>query len=217
MEIAGYKSLPSHFGQLTESIFDSYSIYTLIIPSDIIDKYLPNKLRAFASHTLKNLAKCYFFYSKPIIYASRSQVSGYTEPLSYSTSLGDLVEDLFSKNNPKLRYNFLVSDNCLIFSRIPRIRHVTYHLLCKHITLSNRSTDVRFAGEFWRDEFNNFQLNNNSGTYRPSDTLIEQAVKLFNHCMPKLKFQGISFQISALPSTRRRVIIKIKRKRPIIT
>ncbi|CAF1544209.1 unnamed protein product, partial [Rotaria sp. Silwood1] len=42
--------------------------------------------------------------------------------------------------------------NSLVFARIPRIRHISYHLLCKHITLSNRSTNVRFAGEFWIDQ-----------------------------------------------------------------
>ncbi|CAF1459439.1 unnamed protein product [Rotaria sordida] len=214
MEIKGYKSLPSRFGQFTQSIFDEYSIYTFNISSDIIERYLPNKLDAFVSRTLINLAKNYFFYSKPIIFASRSQLSSNVEQLSDLISLKDFLEDLLSKNDSTLRYNFVITDNCLIFSRIPRMHHITYHLLCKHITLSNRSTNVRFAGEFWRDDDGQFRLNNNSGTYRPSDRLIRQAVKIFNHFIPELKFQGITFRISAQPSTKRRIIIKINRKRP---
>ncbi|CAF4051724.1 unnamed protein product, partial [Rotaria sordida] len=190
MEIKGYKSLPSRFGQFTQSIFDEYSIYTFNISSDIIERYLPNKLDAFVSRTLINLAKNYFFYSKPIIFASRSQLSSNVEQLSDLISLKDFLEDLLSKNDSTLRYNFVITDNCLIFSRIPRMHHITYHLLCKHITLSNRSTNVRFAGEFWRDDDGQFRLNNNSGTYRPSDRLIRQAVKIFNHFIPELKFQG---------------------------
>ncbi|CAF3049986.1 unnamed protein product [Rotaria sp. Silwood2] len=213
MEIKGCKSLPSRLGQFTESIFHEHSIYTLNIPSDIIDQYLPNKLQAFVSTTLTNLVKHYFFYSKPIIYASRSQLSSNVEQLSDLILFKDFLENLLSKNDSALRYNFVITNNCLIFSRIPRMRHVPYHILCKHITLSNRSTNVRFAGELWRDDDGQFLLNNNSGTYRPSDRLIKQAVKVFNHFAPELKFQGTAFRISAQPATKRRIIMKINRKK----
>ncbi|CAF3644402.1 unnamed protein product [Rotaria sp. Silwood1] len=217
MDIKGFKLLPSHIGKLTEKIFDEYSIYIFNIPSNIIDNYLPNKLHAFVSKTWKNLAKHYFFYSKPIIFASRSQIRNNVESLSNLISLEDFLEDFLSKKDSRLRYNFVITGNSLVFARIPRIRHISYHLLCKHITLSNRSTNVRFAGEFWIDQDDYFKLNNNSGTYQPSDKLIEQAVKLFNNLSPQCLFQGINFRISTQSSTKRRLVIKPKRKLQIKT
>jgi hypothetical protein len=212
MEIEGSKCSPSSFGHFTETIFDEYPIYKFHIPLTIIDNYLPNKLTAFPSVTWTNMAKHHFFYSKPIIFASRSQLSGDTEPLPSTVSLDNLLEELLSKNDSALRYNFVIMGDCLIFARIPRHRHVSYHLLCKHVTLSNRSTDVRFAGELWRDENYYFRLNNNSGTYWPSDLLIEQTVKLFNQLTPSLQFEGISFKTSAQPSTKQRIVLKMRRK-----
>jgi hypothetical protein len=207
------KSNPSLFGKLTSTIFDEYPIYKCEISSEIINNYLPDKLPPFNSISLKNYTKREFFYSKPIIFASRSQLSDQFEELSYSIKLEDLLEDLLSKTNHIIRYNFVIIGNFLILVQIPHIRHFSYHILCKHITLANRSEDVRFAGEFWRDENKIFRFNNNSGTYRPSNLLIDKAVQIFNELTPRLQFQGISFQINSRPSFKYRFIFKIKNKR----
>jgi len=207
MKIEGSKSLPSRFGHITESIFDEYPIYKFNLPSTIVDKYLPTKLIAFQSKTWINRTKHHFFYSKPIIFASRCQISKTSEQLSSEISLTDLLKDLLSKTGSTSRYNFVIVGDCLIFARVPRHRHVSYHILCKHITLCNRSTDVRFAGELRCDENNCFQLNNNSGTYRPSNTLIKPTVQLFDQLTPSLQFQGTDFQTNILPSLEHRTSI----------
>jgi hypothetical protein len=69
-----------------------------------------------------------------------------------------------------------------------------------------------FAGELWYDENNGFQLNNNSGTYRPPDALINQTIELFNHLTPQLKFKGIEFQTNLQLSTKHQIMVKIKQK-----
>jgi hypothetical protein len=207
------KSNPSLFGKLTSTVFDEYPLYKCQISSELINNYLPDKLIPFNSISWKNVAKKEFFYSKPIIFASRSQLSDQFEELSYSIKLEDLLEDLLSKTNHIERYNFVITGSDLIFIKIAHIRHLSYHILCKHITLSNRSEDVRFAGEFWRDENNIYHLNNNSGTYRPSNILIEKTVQLFNQITPCLQFQGNSFRINSRPSFKNRFIFKIQNKR----
>ncbi|CAF1213511.1 unnamed protein product [Adineta steineri] len=194
MAIEGSKSLPSSFGHVTEKLFDEYPIYKFNLPSTLVNTYLPLKLKSFSSSTWKNASKRHFFYSKPIIYASRCQISKTTEQLSSQISLTDLLQELFIENNSKIRYNFVITGNYLIFARIPRHYHVTYHILCKHITLANRSIDVRFAGELWKDEQDHFHLNNNSGTYRPQNRLIPQAIQLFDQLTPSLQFKGMHFQ-----------------------
>lgn len=207
------KSIPSSFGKLTSTIFDEYPLYKCEISSEIINNYLPDKLVAFAEISTKNFAKQKFFYSKPIIFASRSQLSDQCEELSDSIKLDDLLEELLSKTNEIKRYNFIITGNNLIFVRIAHVRHLSYHILCKHITLSNRSDDVRFAGELWIDQNNIYYLNNNSGTYRPSNNLIDQTIQLFNQLTPRLHFKGISYQINSQPSIQYRFYFKIKNKK----
>lgn len=189
------KSCPSSFGKITTKLFDEYPVYKYEISSDLIEHYLPKKLTPFASKSLKNSAKKYVFYSKPIIIASRAQIDCHQrEFLPPDIKFEDLLNELLSTNNPSIRYNFIVADNSIIFAKIPHLHHVTYHLLCKHITLGNRSHDVRFAGELWKNGKNLFQLNNNSGTYRPSLFLTRQTARLFNRLVPSIDFQGVSFE-----------------------
>jgi hypothetical protein len=205
-------SKPSLFGKVTSTIFDEYPVYKCRISSEMLNNYLPEKLSSFAAKSLKNLAKREFFYSKPIIFASRSQLCDQFEELSCSITLEDLLDELLSETNNIIRYNFVITGDYLIFVKIAHTRHASYHILCKHITLSNRGEDVRFAGELWRDENNLFKLNNNSGTYRPSNILINNTVQLFNELTPKLNFQGVSFNTSFRPSIHHRFIFKIKNK-----
>jgi hypothetical protein len=206
------KSTPSSFGKLTSKIFAEYPIYKYEISSELINNYLPNKLNAFESISLINIAKRDFFYSKPILHASYSQINDDYEQLSKTIKLEDILKELLSPTNNITRYNFVITGNQLIFVRIAHLRHFSYHLHCKHITLSNRSNDVRFAGEFWRDENNIFRFNNNSGTYRPSDILIDNTLQLINQLVPNLQFQGISFRSNSRPSFKYRFIYKIKKK-----
>jgi hypothetical protein len=145
MKIEGTKSLPSYFGQLVEDIFDENPLYKFKIPSNIINNYLPNKLPAFTSLKWKNLAKRYSIYSKPSVYTSRLKLSSNVEQLSKSLSLSDVLEELLTENDSSSRYNFVILNDCLIFIRVARLRDFPYYLFCKHITLSNRSTDVRFC------------------------------------------------------------------------
>ncbi|KAG0419133.1 hypothetical protein DMUE_6380, partial [Dictyocoela muelleri] len=150
---------PSRFGQFTESIFDEYPIYKYSIPPELINEYLPSQLQSFADRTLKNVAKHYFFYSKFVIIASRSQLNDNFQCLSHSMCLSDLLKDLLKENISNKRFNFVLTGNSLMFVRIPRTRHISFHLLCKHLILTNRSNDIRFAGEFWKDDNHVFRLN----------------------------------------------------------
>ena len=208
----GWVSLPSRFGQLTEVLFDEYPVYTYSIPSDVIERHLPDRLQAFTSVTWKNLAKRYFFYSKPIIVASRSQMSADQQSLPRSSSLEALLVYLLEGTERNTRFNFVLTGNALIIVRLPRTRHLSYHLLCKHITLANRSTDVRFAGELLRDESDRFRLNNNSGTYQPTDRLLRPMTRLLRTLAPHLPFNGVSFQLTVQPPLKQRIGQKLKQR-----
>ena len=207
MEMQGYKSTPTRFGRLTGNIFDSNPIYQFDIPPAMVDCYFPDPLRSFPLITCKSLVKRYLLYSKLPVTIVRSQLSDQMEYLSDSISFSDLLKELLTEKLSTKHYNFIVMDDCLILTRVPR----HYHALSKHVFLSNRAEYIRYAGEICCDENGSFQLNNSSGTYRPSDRLIERAVQFFNHLAPELQFQGISCRMTTKLSIKQHIKQKIKR------
>jgi hypothetical protein len=65
--------------------------------------------------------------------------------------------------------------------------------LTKHVGLAKRSSNVRFAGEMRKnDDGKTLLINNNSGTYRPDDRMVPQAVAYFQQLFPNLLIRGIS-------------------------
>lgn len=114
MEIEGCVSSPTRFGQLTKYIFDEYPVYQFHIASTIIDHYFPDRLYVFTSTTSKSLVKRFVFISKPVVYATRRQLSNNNQSLSESLSLNEILKELLSINNSTIRYNFVIMDDCLI-------------------------------------------------------------------------------------------------------
>jgi len=161
MDIIGYKSVSSRFGQLTEQIFDEYPIYRFPIESILIDEYFPSKLSSFPTKTMKSLTKRYLFYSKPTVTVTRYQCKDPEKYISNSITFADFLDELFKGSNSTRRFSFIILDDCLLF-------------IHKHIF-----------------------LNNNSGTYRPPDQLIDQAMKFFHFVSPNLYIQGLSRRISS--------------------
>ncbi|CAF1066160.1 unnamed protein product [Adineta steineri] len=81
-----------------------------------------------------------------------------------------------------------------IFGRIPhRTLKYPYRLLSKHLVLAKRSSNVRFAGEMRKvDNGETLLINNNSGTYRPDDKMVPDAVAYFQRLFPHLLVREIS-------------------------
>ncbi|CAF3623836.1 unnamed protein product [Rotaria sp. Silwood1] len=185
--------MPSYLGRIIKIAYGEQVIFQLVISSDIINTYLPYVLHAFPTPiTITDRIKRDFIYSKPMIFTSRSQLSGEMQNLSSFVSEADFFEQLLPKQMSMVRCNMVILGDRIILARIPQTYKLPYYLLCKHITLTDHSVDIRFAGEFWRDDDEGFRLNNNSGTYRPSKTLVESTVALFNHLFPFLEVQGLS-------------------------
>ncbi|UJR15153.1 hypothetical protein I4U23_002116 [Adineta vaga] len=193
--------------------YNDYIAYKYEITSEIINKYLPDKLPPFASITPRNIAKRTVVYLTPLLLVSRPQIIDHCKQLSNSITLEDLLEQLLIKQDPNFRYNLVITGNSIYFIETPHSHHLSHHLFCKHATLCNNSKDVRFAGEFWFDENKEFRLNNNSGTYRPLDILLENTIQLFQQLTPRLQFRGTCFRADDLrPSIKNRLLSKIQTK-----
>lgn len=209
LESVGHVCVPSRLGRFIEELVDDQCrIYSLDIPTDFIDQFdLRQSLKSFASRTFVNEIKRHFFYSSTMRKMCRSQICRSSSPMEST------FEEELLKSTDSSRFNFVLTADCLIFVRLPRCRHVSFHLLAKHFFLADQSADkVKFAGELWTDENKNIRVNNNSGTYRPDNHLIRPMVKLFKHLAPSLTFQGFSFRATQRPNFQRRLNDKIQRK-----
>ena len=199
MEIERYKTIPVRSNQINGNIFHECAVYKIYISADILNYYLPIQLPAFPANTRKNIMKRFFFFSKLAAVANRSQLDDYIDQLPNSVSLNYAFKQISRDKNSTIRYSFVILDNYLIIIRVPFLRDKSYRILCKHITISSRAKYARFAGEIWCDGNERFLVNNNSGTYRPSDQWIESVVQLFKYLSPNLQCQGVTFRLSTQP------------------
>jgi hypothetical protein len=127
--------------------------------------------------------------AKPIIWmVRRSQVQA--RPVYRSVDKKQLIDELATDQ----KYNFvLLGDGRLVYARVPHAAlKLPYRLLSKHVGLAKRSSNVRFAGEMRRsDDGEALLINNDSGTYRPDDKMVPDAVAYFQRLFPHLLVRGI--------------------------
>ncbi|CAF1466621.1 unnamed protein product [Adineta ricciae] len=185
-------------------MYDECLIYKIFVPNEIVQYYFPNYLIAYKENNLLNYQRRIYFFSSSN--STRIPFDDYIDQNSNWISLKSFLQILLREPNSQIRYSFVLLDNYLIFIRVPYLLPKSFHPLCKHITISSRSQYVRFAGEIWCDEFKQIYVNNNSGTYRPSDVLIQSIIEFFSYLLPKKQFYGISYRINALPPMRERIL-----------
>ena len=210
----GHRQLVSNrFDQLSEHLFPIYVLYELYIPPVVIDHFLPDKLSTYSNMSTKALVKRFTLYSKPSVMALRSQLINLTELPSNSVSFNHLLRDALAETHSNKRLNFVILNDRLICMCIPSLPHISSYAVSKHIVLSNRSKEVRFAGEMWCDESNCYRLNNSSGTYQPADGSIGRTVQLFNYLTPELAMHGVSRWIGERPSSMKHQIAEYIRNK----
>ena len=178
------------------NIFKECAVYKIHLQPDILDYYLPDHLPAYPANHSRNTVRRMYFFSKLWAPFTRTALDDYIDQLRNTVSLTYFLKQVALDKHARIRYNFVIMDDYAIFIRVPHIRDESSHMFCKHITISSRAKYARFAGEIWCDEYENYLVNNNSGTYRPSDRLIERVIQLFQDLAPKCHFHGASFRFS---------------------
>lgn len=176
-------------GRLFEILWGGLPIWEVRQTSIDIDLYLPDCLHPVPLPTLMDHIKHQTLCAKPIIWlVRRSQVQGH--PIYRLSDKDELLKEIQIDH----KYNFvLLGDGRLVFARIPHVApKYPYRLLTKHVALAKRSSHVRFAGELRQgDDHQTLLINNNSGTYRPDDKLVPQAVAYFQQIFPHSSVRGI--------------------------
>ncbi|UJR24924.1 hypothetical protein I4U23_006288 [Adineta vaga] len=178
------------FGRLLNFFSDENPIWEICPTSIDINDYLPIRLNPTPLPTLSDHIKHQVLGTESNMYlVRRIQVQKY--PIVRSNDKIHLIDELSIDQI----YNFvLLGNGDLIFSQIPRGKYkYFYQLLTKHVTLARRSCDVRFAGEMRKfGDGEILLINNNSGTYRPNDRILPNAVAYFQRLFPHLLVREIS-------------------------
>ncbi|UJR17512.1 hypothetical protein I4U23_004407 [Adineta vaga] len=189
-----YTYIAAEFDPLNWNVYFECPVYKIAVPREVLDYYLPNQYLAFSSNTHKNVANRYYFLSEIAAMFNRTPFDDYIDGLPNSMSFDYFLQKLYKENDPTIRYNFVITDDHIIFIRDPNFSDRLSRLLCKHITISSRAPYVRYAGEIWCNQHGYFVVNNSSGTYQPPDRSIAQMIQFFQYLSPNTYFYGMSFQ-----------------------
>jgi hypothetical protein len=188
-------SRPSRFGILLRLIWGPHSFFSIEQKNNTVEKYLPEKLTAYENKklTFVNLTKQYILFSKPVIKFIQRHLHK-TEEVFENSSEKDLYNMLrtHTENKPH-KYNLVITGNKISIIKIEIKYGIVDWILSKHILLSGYSTDVRYAGEFWKSKDGEIYFNNNSGTYAPSNQSIHNAKDFLKEIFPNTKINTVKF------------------------
>lgn len=169
-----------------------------------VNKFLPDTLQdkfslekaAGREMSLVDKAKSVAF-SEPMIHAMRKGLAAtFDDAGAYSADqLGAMLrtpgpgEEIQPDAQGRILYNFVIcgdkSENRVTIARLDVGQKAPDWVMAKHVLLSGYDQDVRCAGECWGERITRpdgkpgirLHINNNSGTYRPSDAQVKAAAK----------------------------------------
>lgn len=128
--------------------------------------------------------KRYLLFSRPVVKAVRYQMAAKMDSLG--SLPGPALVDMFQAGPPDkpFLYNVVITGTA---ARMGRLENRTDKdvdkanwVLAKHVLLSGYDRDVRYAGEIWVEDTTDgrvLRINNNSGTYKPSQDRAEAAAR----------------------------------------
>lgn len=126
--------------------------------------------------------KRYVLFSRPVVKTVRRQMAVKMDSLG--TLPAQSIINMLQVGPPEqpFIYNMVLTGTSVRLSRLEnqseKDNDKANWVLAKHVLLSGYDPDVRFAGEVWAEDTSEgriMHINNNSGTYKPSDAQTTQA------------------------------------------
>lgn len=183
-------SEPSFLGAILRTVWGAHSLFQIKVLRTDIDKYLPVKLKEFDLLNLSLLTKIKknIIFCPLVVNIIRSHLMRSNLIIENPTQ-AEIMEMLrtFSPEQP-VKYNIVITGEAIGIVKLNVKYPFIDWILSKHILTSGYSSDVRFAGELWKGQDSVIYLNNNSGTYRPTNELLAQAVAYLGVTFPNTEF-----------------------------
>lgn len=186
---------PSKLGLGIRMICGPHAYYEIKHSNEKINDLLPEQLKEYKAKTsgfFTNIKKNVLF-SKPVVQFIRKHLANTKEEYKDSTEkdLYNMIRtDSLAIPN---KYNLIITSDSIYVIKIGIKYKIVDWILSKHVLLSGYSDDVRFAGEFWKGQDGVVYFNNNSGTYAPSNDLMDNAKTVLQQVFPNTEIDYKSF------------------------
>lgn len=184
---AYWTSDPSPLGRLMNALGGEHKFIEFPVPRpEVIDLHLPGPLVAYQAKnpSFWTTLKKDFLFSPRMVAFLRNQLhrGRRVEPCP-----GGCEEMPFIPTSGE-RYNFVLTNESLILTRL-QVRHPGVDwILTKHVLLSGYHPDVRVAGELWRDPQGRVHVNLDSGTYAPPPARRQALIEVLREMFPRVEF-----------------------------
>lgn len=191
-------SVVSNFGLILRKIWGSHNVYSLKFDKNqlnspkVSDYFSHAPLKAFSTPNPSFLTrfKSSFLFSKPVVNTIYGQMQEGTYDTWIAESQIKQLIPVHTEENAN-KFNYVLTDNQLILSKLNVMFSGVDWVLSKHVLLSHYSDSVRCSGEFWQTPDGSFYINNNSGTYQPTEDDLQNSVLFFNSLFKTLHFSGV--------------------------
>ncbi|ODT64132.1 hypothetical protein ABS71_13530 [bacterium SCN 62-11] len=175
-----------------------------------VDSYLPEVLQDKFSMAkekgqklstvdkLKNVA-----FSRPMVSKIRKRLAKHFDEMGeYQPGQIKAMIPVADPGKPPIMFNVVIcgpkSESRVSITRIDGGKKAADWVLSKHVLISGYDPDVRFAGEIWAERFTaadgseqtRLHINNNSGTYKPSDEQVKNAAAYLRELFPGVEIVG---------------------------
>lgn len=180
---------PSDFGLWLRYKWGPHSLFKITPENNPIDLYLPESLIPYGKKekTLINFVKQRILFAPPVVSFMREHLT------RHQTEAGSVGEsDLFNMlrthtDNIPNKYNVVATNNKLIIMKIGIKYKSVDWVLSKHILCAGYSDDVRFAGEIFKSPEGRVFVNNNSGTFTPSEKHLDSFIEYLRLLFPNIE------------------------------
>lgn len=179
---------PSRLGMVLRWFWGPHSFFVLKPKDNPINDWLPQPLKAYKAKkkTAVNWLKQHVLFAPPIVALLRHQL------VRHNTTAAAISEPVIfnmlrtHSDIAPHKYNIVVTGHRLVVMKLAVKFKAIDWVLTKHILGAGYSNDVRFAGELWKNVAGEIIVNNNSGTYQPSDEQLTAMIHYLNALFPNI-------------------------------
>jgi hypothetical protein len=179
----------SWFGLYFQRWFGAHRIYRIALNPKVVDAILSEKLVAFEhveASFMKSLKQNWIFNTHVVAWI-RSWMALRFDNLGWLSEEDAVAHLLPTETGEVKRYNFVITGDSVYFCLLNVKNEWVDWVLSKHTVVSGYSDDVRFAGEMFTKDGKTIHINLNSGTYRPTEQQLDNAVELARKLFSRLQ------------------------------
>jgi hypothetical protein len=181
-------SKTSFLGGLLRQAWGPHALFEAAQGRVKVEDYLTETLKAFPQEkpSLATRLKKAILFSRPVIWAIRRVLA--KDHLEVGVRSERQVYGMLRTHSEKAgnKYNLVITRAGIILSRINVGAKLIDWILSKHVLMSGYNPFVVFAGEIWKDEQGVIHVSRNSGTYRPTEAMLDAVVEFLRAVFPHL-------------------------------